>query len=267
MRLENRNVTFPQTQTVLSGVNVAEVDLNDIQAILNMRDAWKFLLDTLDVKLDVEYLCKLQERVSYREALAWGELRTGSVGISGVAYMPPIPDAAQAEQELEVLLLANLSKTEIALNALAWTARAQLFWDGNKRTALLAANKILIEHGLGILIVPDSKMVGFTGLLSAFYETGKAAQLKEFLYESCLLGITDSVPEGNASPLNLEAKASPASSGRTAAWLKRIRSERGVTQKDLARAIGISTSAIANIEQEQRKGSGEVWDKIERYFL
>ena len=43
MRMENRAVTFPQTKTILSGVNVPNVRLDDIQAILNMRDVWKFL--------------------------------------------------------------------------------------------------------------------------------------------------------------------------------------------------------------------------------
>ncbi|GHV45725.1 hypothetical protein AGMMS49546_32230 [Spirochaetia bacterium] len=48
MKMENRNVTFPQTQTILQGINVGSVKLDDIQAILNMRDAWKYTLDTID---------------------------------------------------------------------------------------------------------------------------------------------------------------------------------------------------------------------------
>ena len=48
MKRENRAVTFPQTQTILNGVNVPNVHLDNIQAILNMRDAWKFLLNTVD---------------------------------------------------------------------------------------------------------------------------------------------------------------------------------------------------------------------------
>ncbi|WP_418462258.1 hypothetical protein [Frisingicoccus sp.] len=34
MRMENRAVTFPQTRTILDGVNVPSVQLDDIQAIL-----------------------------------------------------------------------------------------------------------------------------------------------------------------------------------------------------------------------------------------
>ena len=34
MKMENRAVTFPQTRTILNGVNVPNVLINDIQAIL-----------------------------------------------------------------------------------------------------------------------------------------------------------------------------------------------------------------------------------------
>ena len=33
--------------------------------------------------------------------------------------------------------------------------RSQLFWDGNKRTSSICANKIMIENGNGIIKVPD----------------------------------------------------------------------------------------------------------------
>ena len=91
MKMENRAVTFPQTQTILNGVNVPNVQLDDIQAILNMRDAWKYLVKTIDAPVTLEYLCKLNEFIARNEALEWGVLRTGSVGISGTDYVPPVP--------------------------------------------------------------------------------------------------------------------------------------------------------------------------------
>lgn len=74
MRMENRAVTFPQTQTILNGVNVPNVRLDDIQAILNMRDAWKFLISTMDEKVTFEYWCKINEYIAGNEALEWGKL-------------------------------------------------------------------------------------------------------------------------------------------------------------------------------------------------
>ncbi|MDR0454383.1 MAG: Fic family protein, partial [Deferribacteraceae bacterium] len=147
MRMENRNVTFPQTQTILNGVNVGSVALSDIQAILNMRDAWKYLLDTIDEPLSIAYICKLNEYISRNESLAWGVLRTGTVGISGVSYTPPIPNEKEVSEELADILVADGTNTEKSINVFLWGAKKQLFWDGNKRTSLLAANKLLLAGG------------------------------------------------------------------------------------------------------------------------
>ena len=123
MRMENRAVTFPQTQTILNGVNVPNVQLDDIQAILNMRDAWRYLMNSVDVPLSVEYICKLNEFIARNEALEWGKLRTGSVGISGTDYLPPLPVYADVERELAEILAKDTTATEKALDAFAWGAR------------------------------------------------------------------------------------------------------------------------------------------------
>ena len=111
MRMENRAVTFPQTKTILNGVNVPNVQLDDITAILNMRDAWRFLLDTISEPLTLDYICKLNGFIARNEALEWGKLRTGSVGISGTDYIPPIPAQTDVEQELQVILGKDTTAT------------------------------------------------------------------------------------------------------------------------------------------------------------
>lgn len=104
MRMENRVVTFPQTKTILDGVNVPDVQLEDIQAILNMRDVWRYLLSTVDQPVTLEYLCTLNGYIARNEALVWGKLRTGRVGISGTDYLPPLPSQETAERELSEIL-------------------------------------------------------------------------------------------------------------------------------------------------------------------
>lgn len=59
------------------------VQLDDIQAILNMRDAWKYLLNTISEPLTFEYWRKLNEFIARNEALEWGKLRTGNVAHRG----------------------------------------------------------------------------------------------------------------------------------------------------------------------------------------
>lgn len=189
MRMENRAVTFPQTKTILNGVNVPNVRLDDIQAILNMRDAWRHLLNTVGEPVTLPYMCKLNEYIARNEALEWGKLRTGTVGISGTDYMPPIPQQENVQQELAGILNAQVSPTEKALNAFVWGARGQFFWDGNKRTSLTLANKILVEAGAGILTVTDRHMEQFNALLLDYYNTGESDKLKVFLYENAIQGI------------------------------------------------------------------------------
>lgn len=188
MRMENRAVTFPQTQTILNGVNVSSVQLDDIQAILNMRDAWKYLISTVNVPITLEYMCKLNEFIARNEALEWGKLRTGKVGISGTDYTPPVPNSEDVYRELSEIISKGTA-TEQALDIFAWGTRGQFFWDGNKRTSMTLANKILIANGAGILTVTDKYMEQFNTLLLSYYNTGDSENLKEFLFENAITGI------------------------------------------------------------------------------
>lgn len=189
MKMENRAVTFPQTKTILEGVNVPDVRLDDIQAILNMRDAWRFLLGSIDEPVTLDYLCKLNEYIARNEALEWGKLRTGRVAISGTDYVPPVPAPQAVEAELAAILTADTTATEKALTAFAWGARGQFFWDGNKRTSLVLANKILLQAGAGMLTITEKHMEAFNAQLLSWYNTGDPAPLKQFLYDNAIQGL------------------------------------------------------------------------------
>ncbi len=189
MKMENRAVTFPQTKTILEGVNVPDVRLDDIQAILNMRDAWRFLLGSIDEPVTLDYLCKLNEYIARNEALEWGKLRTGRVAISGTDYVPPVPAPQTVEAELAAILTADTTATEKALTAFAWGARGQFFWDGNKRTSLVLANKIMLQAGAGMLTITEKHMEAFNAQLLSWYNTGDPAPLKQFLYDNAIQGL------------------------------------------------------------------------------
>lgn len=74
-RMEGLNVTFPQTKTVLEGVNVPNLKIDEIQCILNLRDAWKFVINNVEQEFNIEFICKVNENVSRNESLEWGKLR------------------------------------------------------------------------------------------------------------------------------------------------------------------------------------------------
>lgn len=87
------------------------------------------------------------------------------------------------------MMHAQLSDTEKALRIMYDIMRQQLFWDGNKRTATLSANYILINAGAGILNISEQQLEKFNDLLSADYESGDVAEILNWTYDNCIYGI------------------------------------------------------------------------------
>lgn len=188
-RMEGLNVTFPQTKTILEGVNVPELKIDEIQCILNLRDAWKYTINNVQEQMNLEFICKINELVARNESISWGKLRNGNVQITGTDYIPAIPKEETIEKEInKILQIKNI--TERAIEYMLYGMRTQLFWDGNKRTSTICANKIMIENGKGIIKVPDNKLKEFNILLSEFYTTNDSTKIKQFIYENCIDGIT-----------------------------------------------------------------------------
>ena len=90
---------------------------------------------------------------------------------------------------MEEILQKNITATEKALNLFLWGTRGQLFWDGNKRTSLTLANKILLQAGAGVLTIRDQNMEQFNEALLNYYNTAEAEPLKTFLYENAIQGL------------------------------------------------------------------------------
>ena len=61
--------------------------------------------------------------------------------------------------------------------------------DGNKRTSLTLANKILLEAGAGMLTIFAKNMEQFNEALLNYYNTAEAEPLKAFLYENAIQGL------------------------------------------------------------------------------
>ena len=115
-------------------------------------------------------------------------LRQGTVQITGTDYIPEIPNEENVKQQINTILQIE-NETERAIEYMLYGMRSQLFWDGNKRTSTICANKIMIENGCGIIKVPDNKLKDFTILLSEFYSTNKKETIKQFIFENCIDGI------------------------------------------------------------------------------
>lgn len=187
-RLEGINTTYPDTKTILEGVNVPSLRLDEITCILNLKDAWNFTLSNIDETVDLEFICKINSFVSRNESLEWGVLRNGKVGINGVDYIPEIPKKEEVSNHIQKILKIE-NNTERAINLMLYLMRSQLFWDGNKRTSMIVANKILIENGCGIISVREQDINEFNILLTEFYNTNNKEKIVDFLYHKCIFGM------------------------------------------------------------------------------
>ena len=187
-KMEGINVTFSQTQTILDGINVPNLKIDEIQCILNLRDAWQYIINHIDDNFDINFICKVNEFVARNESIEWGVLRNGKVGIAGTEYIPEVPEKDRVIKDIQkILKIENI--TQRAIEYMLYGMRAQLFWDGNKRTSSICANKILIENGKGIIRIPDKHLEEFNSLLTEFYNTNDNKKIKEFIFNNCIYGI------------------------------------------------------------------------------
>ncbi len=63
--------------------------------------------------------------------------------------------------------------------------KAQIFNDGNKRTAVLFANHYLIKHGEGLLVIPENEVETFKKLLVDYYEDKEIGKTIDFMRRYC----------------------------------------------------------------------------------
>ena len=188
VRLEGINTTYPDTKTILEGVNVPTLKLDEINCILNLRDAWNYVLTNIDNEINLDFICKVNSYVSRNESLEWGVLRNGKVGINGVDYIPDIPIKEDVINNINKILQEE-NVTEKAIDLMLYLMRSQVFWDGNKRTSMIIANKILIENGCGVITVKEENINEFNTLLTEYYNINNKNKIVEFLYEKCIFGL------------------------------------------------------------------------------
>ena len=164
-KLEGINTTYPDTKTILDGANVPSLRLDEINCILNLRDAWNFVLSNIDESITLDFICKINSFVSRNESLEWGVLRTGKVGINGVDYIPDIPNEAKIIADIKnIMEEKNITRRSLVL--MLYLMRTQVFWDGNKRTSMIVANKIMIENGCGVITIKEEYFKKFNSLLT-----------------------------------------------------------------------------------------------------
>ena len=193
-RFENCQTTLLQTEQIINGQNVASASLGDIQTILNLKRAYQYVMRHISdgLPVDIPLLKKINSIVAQEDSLAPGDFRTGTVGVTlvdGSRHTPPAMSEVDVQNLLGQIENRSNSTTETAIRSMLAFMRQQIFWDGNKRTATLFANAMLIEKGCGILEISELQMPEFNTKLSDFYRSGDDTDVATYLYQNCIFGI------------------------------------------------------------------------------
>ena len=190
--LEGIGVTYPETQAIYDGGIVNGLTVDKIIAINNLKYAWQFILENSKLEDNFHILCHIHKLTCEKLVLEQnlGKLRTTPVNIGGTSWQPDFPFESDIKEELtQILNQPEKTKTEIALDVMLYIMRKQMFIDGNKRVAMLFANKIMIDNGCGIISIAQENQPTFFTKLIKFYETGDNTDLKMWLYETSIDGI------------------------------------------------------------------------------
>lgn len=185
-RFEDDKATLRQTETIILGSDVYGLSATDMKVIRQLQGAVELIIrNAKSYSLAVSHA--VNGLVAKEMAIDWGKLRTGKVKIGGTSYLPEIPEYDRVVSDIEKIMSAEQSVTWKALKIMLYIMYKQLYWDGNKRTALLSANYILIRNGAGLLIIDDGHMSEFYRLLSRYYDTGDEKGLMTWLYETSMI--------------------------------------------------------------------------------
>lgn len=174
-------------------MSVSGYTIEDINAVNDLKHAWQFLLENINEEINLEFIKKVHVLLGKYTIINAGMFRRDEVRIGGTDWIPELPDEKKVNDDIFEILENKASPLDKALDITLYLMRAQLFYDGNKRIAMLIGNKIMIENGQGIISVIQRDIKDFYRLLVLYYETDNKSEIKQFLYNNCIDGMKFSV--------------------------------------------------------------------------
>lgn len=173
--------TFMATEEFLRTGNPQVVNSKaDYNLLLDLRQAADYTLhyDYAREPIDLAYVKSINAQLTRTAAMEPGKLRDERTPVMVSTplgrYEPPVPDSATIASLIKSTVGGATGEDilEDAVRLFAGLAKMQPFGDGNKRTALLAGNGLLIAHGdRHPLTVPtsDKDRIWFNRELAAYY--------------------------------------------------------------------------------------------------
>lgn len=127
----------------------------DLELLRDLKDVAQLIVDTKGATVNAAYVRSINAAMIRSGALRPGELRRDDkrIGVSTPLgrHEPPALTDAGLQDTIGTATVIN-DTVETALNLFIDLAKAQPFEDGNKRTALFAANAYLLGARAGLLL-------------------------------------------------------------------------------------------------------------------
>ncbi len=183
--LEGIATTYADTETIIEGGKVNNMKTDDVLKVINLKHAWEFILNKNVVVSPTNFtlLCEINKLVEEGFYYYAGRVRSTPVSIGGTNWKPEIPIEGIVKEELNQILNSNLNIVDKAIEILLFTMKKQIFIDGNKRTAVIFANHLLISNAKGLIVIPNNKVEEYRNLLINYYEGKDETTIKNFLKE------------------------------------------------------------------------------------
>jgi len=183
--LEGNAMTYPEVQTLLEGITIGGHKLSDAEQILNQNRSIHLLFEMLDnetFRLDKKTVLSLHAKVASEEALVWGAFRESAVHIGGTEYRPPKAKLLENIFETGIQEIEKIKHPIVrAMAYFLFGAKTQFFYDGNKRTARLMMNGVLLQHGYSLLNIKAKDKLAFNKEMIDFYDNDDISQSIVFL--------------------------------------------------------------------------------------
>lgn len=183
-RIEGNTYTFLDTERLLKeGVPGKDNTPDETHMILNHKAAFDFVLAERARFAGVPEVAAIEElhRLLVADLGVERGLRKSMVRIGGTNYRP-LDNPFQLQEALRDLLEhvgATTDPYTAALYALAGLSYIQFFEDGNKRTARLTANAVLLSRHAAPLSYRSVDEIVYREATLVFYETHSLMPLKE----------------------------------------------------------------------------------------
>lgn len=192
-QIEGNTYSLLETERLLKERHTASGKTKDEAVmLLNHKDALDFILDV------PEYLQSLSvARIEEIHALLTKELnvdrnlRRRRVGITGTNYTPLDNEFQIREAMEDTVRLINGKENvfEKALLALLLLSYIQPFADGNKRTARIVSNGILIANGFCPISFRTVDSIDYKKAMLIFYEQSNLSAFKRIFIEQFLFAV------------------------------------------------------------------------------